>query len=152
MVQSQRIAERDDRLPFSHFIGIAQRDWRESARVDANHGQIERTVRGVNGFDFVAFAIGHLHGDRPTLADDVQIGGDQTIGGDDKSASQPMLPAISPGDGDHGQARARGGTRPRRRLAWDRRSWRSRVLFLICIGDGYWRSCAARRGFVGDRT
>ena len=45
----------------------------------------------------IAAAVGELHRDRPGLADDVQVGGDQPVGGDDEAGAEPLLLAVAAG-------------------------------------------------------
>ena len=53
-------------------------------------------------------AVGKLHGDRPRFADDVQIGGDESVLAEHEAGSQPLLFAVAAGEDDDDDGPARG--------------------------------------------
>ena len=80
------------------------------ARGDAHEGEIEFAIRGEHFRGVEAAAIRELDGDGPRLADDVQAGGNQAVGGDNEARAHAVLPAVASvmRDHDHGFAGAFG--------------------------------------------
>ena len=55
--------------------------------------------------DVVLLAVGELDGDRPALADDVDVGGDQPVGRDDEAGAEPLALRLAAAGGDDAQGR-----------------------------------------------
>ncbi len=92
--QSLRIAHRDDGLPVFERGRVAQLQRRQPLGVDAQDGEIELAVGGVDGRHFVMFAVGGLDADGPALADDVAIGGDKSVRRHHEAGAQSLAFAI----------------------------------------------------------
>src|SRR5262249_24527907 len=110
VLQAARVAQRDDRLAVAQRVRVAQFQRRQPLRVDAEQGEVERAVGGVDGGDLVALAVGRLDLDGAGLADDVQVGGDQAVGRDDEAGADRVLLAVAAGDADDDD-RGAGGLR-----------------------------------------
>jgi hypothetical protein len=100
VLQPARVPDRHDRLPLFQLVGIPQRQRGEAVGGDADQRQIERPVERMHGRDVVRFPVISLHRNRPRLADDVQVCGDQPLRIDDEAAAQPLLAPVAPLDRD----------------------------------------------------
>src|SRR5207248_647921 len=90
VLQPARVAQGDDALAVLELVGVAQVQGDEVLGVDLDQGQVEGAVGGVDAGDGV-FLLAELHADRPGLADDVQVGGDDAVGRDDEAGAQAAL-------------------------------------------------------------
>ena len=77
----------------------------QALRVDLDDRQVELDVVGVDGGHVVLRAVGELDGDRPALADDVGVGGDEPVGRDDEPGAEPLLAGVPPASGNRAQRR-----------------------------------------------
>src|SRR5437667_12905304 len=96
---------RDDLLPLRHFGRTAERGGLEVLAIDADDGEIERPIRGVDLGDILSGAVAELDLQPTRVADDVQVRGDQPILAHHESCSKSFLPASAPDlrDGDDGR-------------------------------------------------
>ena len=85
--QPLRIAHRHHGLTVLERRRVAQLQRLQSLGLDAKDGEIELAIGGVDGLDVMALAVGGFNAKGPALAEDVAIGGDQSLGGHDEAGA-----------------------------------------------------------------
>lgn len=100
------VADGEDALALFEVVGVAEGEWGEVLLVDADDGEVEVVVGGVDFADVVLFAVGGLDLELACVADDVEVGGDEAVLADDEAGAEGFLVAAAAvlGDGDDGGA------------------------------------------------
>src|SRR5206468_9594955 len=91
VLEAMRVAHRDDLLAVLDRGRGGQGQGGQSLGVDADDGKIEVAIEGVDGGGLMALAVGQLDSDGATLADDVQVGGDESLADDEAGAETALL-------------------------------------------------------------
>ena len=99
-LEAVRIADGHHLLAVEERLGDAERKRREPLLGDPYDCQVGGPVGGMDRGDVVPAAVGKLHAHRPRLADDVIIGGDQSIGRDHKPGAEPLIATAAAGKPD----------------------------------------------------
>ena len=84
-------------------IGIAERERGEVGGVDADDGEIELAVPRDDFGGVEDLAVEELDGDGTCLADNVEAGGDESIGAEDEACADAVGLSVASvvGDDDH---------------------------------------------------
>ena len=98
VLQAVRISQRDDRLARLSAFESPSGSGVQVLGVDADEGQVERAVGGVDALTRRALpsAVCTVMGRR--LADDVQVRGDQAVLADDEAGAQAFLLTVAAGE------------------------------------------------------
>jgi hypothetical protein len=119
--QTERIANRDDRIPRPHRVAIAEREAREAVGVDANERQVVLRVGSQHLDDVELARVDHLDRNVRARDDDVKVGGDPSVWTDDEAGANPAT-CVERDYGGHRAGRNVGG-RERDAAGAGRRRW-----------------------------
>ena len=104
VLQPARMPQGDDALPFPEIVGVAEIQSVQSLGVDLDQSEIEGPIGSVHAGDGILL-VAEVNRDRPRFADDVQVGGDEPVGGHDEAGAEATLLAVAGGVGDDGDGR-----------------------------------------------